>query len=656
MLLQRNAKKIKRELQRAILRRDAGKASQLWTLMQTDFPNFIFPEGMQYDLCVLLMVNQKNKEAISAYESLIDQYPDASLSITARLELAYLYSEAPERRERSLELLKDFLRSSPPPSRQQEAEQLIAQIQGLAKSQTESSENLQDSHPSQSFENAQVKESISNPGPEKPTRKENSSPFYSSPFFSSPKIKDFPNASVFPPEALPSHSDDDLKPFDQPVKHQTFQSSPPKPALASSANFQTPQGSRSSSPDKIQFPDTITPNPIDPLPGSEKPPPNLHQLPEPFTSFSPNILRPRLKKETTPSLLSPSTNHFHPPESKSLRSSGHLSGFQSLGMSSPSHPPISQNPFPLAPGPSEDALSQESGMLEYHSPLISFTQENSPVSQQSDAFEIGARFLEKEQMRKDQERRKEKQLYEATLEKSRFSAILPFGKQIYIEEMSSALSAFLGVSQKTASMRLRAGKGMILSDLSYDEMFSFHRTLNNCPQEVLFVRESDDLNFGKPYEVLSAHSQEIYARVTTECAQFRVLWDQVQLISVGKIQQTAPDKEGHYFCADVFVKRPKRRLQIHDWRFHFRSWEIESKLSLIQQFQTLITTWAENCPEAIQSHTLEWMRKKGAENMQVFITEEEYNRYTRWLLLNHYGDQVNPAYRRPKTIVPHYSS
>lgn len=262
-------------------------------------------------------------------------------------------------------------------------------------------------------------------------------------------------------------------------------------------------------------------------------------------------------------------------------------------------------------------------------------------------FDDATRFLEKKKLVEDQETRRKAQEYEAMLERSRFSAILPFGKRIHFAEISERLASHLGIELSAAKKRIRAGKGLLLTDLTYDEMVDFYRSLLDCPQKVLFILQSDDMDYPEVQEVLSAKPAERHMRATTARAQFRVAWDSVLFISAGKVRIPAQGPEP-FLLVDLFCNAPLRHLRLSERTFSFQSWGGAPGATPHERLKNVALAIREKSALSVASHTLELLRKKDLTDMQVFESIAEYEKYNRWLLLCHLGETIDPARRRAK--------
>lgn len=302
----------------------------------------------------------------------------------------------------------------------------------------------------------------------------------------------------------------------------------------------------------------------------------------------------------------------------------------------PSRPAAGAKSPAAAPGASDDLQSPSLDG-------VSFDIEPPPTEELDDR----TRTLEVQKFQKEQEERQNRQAYEALLQNSKFSALLPVGKRIHFEDTSQILAGFMDVDISSAKRKLRRGKGIVLRDLSYDDMVTFYHSLLDCPQKIVFVRQSEDLDFGSIQTIMSAQPGEKNARITTEKGIFRVDWEKVKLISAGWIQSSKTEEE-RLLAVDMIVETPRRHLRLYDHTFNYRSWFGGSPPPPEQRFRVLTTDWVKHCPGAEVSHTIRLVAKEESEDYQVFSSALEFDNYNRWLLLSHFGEQIDPARKRSK--------
>jgi len=257
------------------------------------------------------------------------------------------------------------------------------------------------------------------------------------------------------------------------------------------------------------------------------------------------------------------------------------------------------------------------------------------------------RSLEEEKFRKEQEERQQRQEYEAVLENSQFSAILPLGKRIHFDATCEVLARHLDIDPSAAKRKVRRGKGIVLRDLSYDEMVEFYHSLLDCPQKIVFVRQSEELDYGAVQPMLSAQPLDRNAKVATERGLFRVEWEHVKLISAGWVR-TSRTSEEQDLVADFFIQSPSRHLRLYDNTFSYRSWYGQDTPPPEDRFRILVLQWAHQCPSAQLSHTIQLVTKEQLEDFQVFSSINEFDNYNRWLILGHFGEQIDPARKRSK--------
>jgi hypothetical protein len=177
-------------------------------------------------------------------------------------------------------------------------------------------------------------------------------------------------------------------------------------------------------------------------------------------------------------------------------------------------------------------------------------------------------------------------------------------------------------------------------------MVEFYHCLLDRRQKVLFVRQSEGVDYGPVQEILSARPREDGVRLTTERGQFRVEWGQVRLITAGNVRESR-GSENSDLLAELFVDAPRRHLRLVDTTFNYRSWGMEHP-EPGKAFREFVLSWREQCPESAFSHTIELVARGKTEEFQVFSSLTEFENYNRWLLLAHLGEQIDPARKRSK--------
>lgn len=289
-------------------------------------------------------------------------------------------------------------------------------------------------------------------------------------------------------------------------------------------------------------------------------------------------------------------------------------------------------PIPAAPSVAPPAPEAQSA--------VPAQEKQRPITED---FEQGTRILEMEKFRREQAEREKARSYRKMLAESRFSVLFPPGKRIHFEETCELVAGFLDLDMDVARRKLRSGKGLVLSDLSYDDMISFYRTLVDCQQHFVFVRQDAELTRGEALEeILAARHEEKWMRVTTLRAQFRIEWETPLLLSAGMVREIRGDDQP-VGMADIYLRGSNRRhLRLFETTFNFRSWESPDP-SAPGRFRALLLDWKKLFPQAVVSHTIELLAKSDAAELQVFESRVEYERYNRWLLLSHFGDRVDPS-------------
>jgi len=272
----------------------------------------------------------------------------------------------------------------------------------------------------------------------------------------------------------------------------------------------------------------------------------------------------------------------------------------------------------------------------------------SPIpDMESSDFDGQTKFLEQKKMEREKEERRKAQEYEVLLEHSKFACILPIGKRIHLNEISAVLAQFLGIDETAARRRIRAGKGVLLMDLAYDDMVEFYRSLVDCPQKVQFIRQAEEADFGAPQEVISIRPNSAVARVTTDRAQFKMEWQEVKLLSTGRILIARSDPARSQLIADIFLNKPRKHLRLFQSTFNVHAYgTIDGDPD--EQFRSIVLSLRDHCPKAIRSHTIDLLSKQPAADLQPFESTIEYDNYNRWLLLSNLCEEINPARRRSK--------
>jgi hypothetical protein len=588
-----NPKKIKEQLQREILMRNGLQAAKLWSALRKSDPRFVFPPTIQFDLCRLLVVGGHPTEAISAFEMLLKHHPHAPISQAARLEAARLCAPLPDYRFFAIECLRDFQAASPADALASEAQQMLDQIQLAAAGVTSP---LQHRHQGDRAEDIPSSQRLD----QTPTAE------ISLPPATSPRA--WKSVATSPEEALAL-----LPPTPTPPAPFAF-------VAASEPASETP------------VPEPSPMSAVQAPPFIPSPPPNVMPL---FT-FS-----PAQENNNAPENVSPLASPPSLPVPDLLAQSLELP--PELLMEAPVIP--SADRVPEIPPPPSGPIAPIPE-LPVAAPEAKQDAEKAPAKKSqrlpTEEFDHGTRILEMEKFRREQAEREKTREYQKILSESWFSVLLPPGKKIHFEETCNLVAGFLEMDSSLARRKIRSGKGVVLSDLSYDDMISFYRLLVDTRQKFLFVRQEGDI-FNEPIEeILSARREDKAIRLTTQRAQFRIPWAPPLLLSAGNVRENrqTPQALG---MADLYLREPgPRHLRLYDTTFNFRSWGAASA-SIPEQFRELLLSWKKLFPKAVVSHTIETLAKSDAATLQVFETILEYEQYNRWLLLSHFGDRVDPS-------------
>lgn len=599
-------KKLKEQLQREILMRNGLQAAKLWQALHEADPHFVFPPSIQFDLSRILVSGGHPNEAISSFHLLLKRHPDAPISQAARLEAARLCAPLPDHRSFALECLEAFLASSPTDSQAGEARQLLDQIQLAGEGAK--------AHPSVMMPSAAAPP-VSALSAENKILSEETPPVVQDGAAAPPSpaspVKSLKAVATSPPEALAL-----LPPTPTPP-------APFAPVAVVSSTASQPAADAEVSPKpgmptpSFSAPSNLVGSPFFPFPA----PPEKESVP----ALAPEIPAPPAFSD----LLGQSLKL--PPDQPGglldLLSPAPVPEIVPSALSA-AMPAVLPPALPVAPPP-PPAVEKKASAEE-------------PQRPPTEEFDRGTRILEMEKFRREQEEREKTLQYQKLLMDSRFSVLFPPGKRIHFEETCDLVGRFLEIEPNLARRKLRSGKGIVLSDLSYDEMRDFYRMLLDISQQFVFVRQSEDTLSDPVEEILAARREENGIRVTTQRAQFRVEWEKVFLLSAGKIRESRQAARP-LGLADLYVREPHRRhLRILDTTFSYRSWGI-STTPTSEPLRELLLDWKKLFPKAVASHTIEMLAKSDDAALQVFESIVEYEQYNRWLLLSHFGDRVDPS-------------
>lgn len=219
---------------------------------------------------------------------------------------------------------------------------------------------------------------------------------------------------------------------------------------------------------------------------------------------------------------------------------------------------------------------------------------------------------------------------------SKYNIIIAPASTLMVREIIGMLRTQLGMNEEAALYALKHRHGILLSDLVLDEAVDMCHKFTEQGQDVALVEQDDRLEFGEPTDVMRMKLEEKTARYFTMDAAYTKKWKELVGLSCGRIiiHPGAPGRD----VLDLYFAEPGMNLRI--WRNTLMSAPpaFTGKMENEVEFQALAKELVKRAPHAIQTQSfIEWTQSTDVAMPVEFSNMVEYQNYTRWYLMAHYG-------------------
>ncbi len=219
---------------------------------------------------------------------------------------------------------------------------------------------------------------------------------------------------------------------------------------------------------------------------------------------------------------------------------------------------------------------------------------------------------------------------------SRYSVIVAPASMILVKEVIEVLQEFLGMNSTGVIHALKRRHGILAGDLSAEEANQLATRFADHGQDVALVEQDERLDFGEPRDVLRITYEDRRGKFWTTEGMVARKWK--ELVGMGCGQTVVKAGGAPRDVLDLYFAQPGLHLRI--WRNTLMSAPpaFSGKLDNEREFQALAREFARLAPHAIQTNTFfQWTQGNDPNPPGHFAGLIEYDNYTQWYLMAHYG-------------------
>ncbi|MBI1784765.1 hypothetical protein HYR69_06435 [Candidatus Sumerlaeota bacterium] len=218
----------------------------------------------------------------------------------------------------------------------------------------------------------------------------------------------------------------------------------------------------------------------------------------------------------------------------------------------------------------------------------------------------------------------------------RYSVIIAPAATVQAREVIEVMRKYLGLNDSGVVYAIKRRHGILASDLTLNESVELAKEFNENGQSVCVIEQDDRLAFGEPSDVMRIKFEEKTAKFyTLDKAVSRKYKDMVGIgCGSAAAQAGSPERD----VLDLFFAEPGLHLRI--WRNTLMSapTAFTGKVENVGEFHLLAKHLIKLAPDAIQTQSfIQWVGGTDPKIPVQFSSLIEYDNYTRWYLMAHYG-------------------